>query len=372
MNPVIIKELRQTARSKFAKWIILLFPLAQIVCVAFVIISSSYAGKHILATTPDIGSQIFKSLLLLFIICVFLTSVYTGVRMAYERSDNNLDLFYITAIRSGAIIRGKLLAALIIVLLFFSLSLPYMMFTYMLRGIDLTSIFVVLILNLLATIILTQAAIFVATIELNKYVKIILGVIVTFIGFFIFKWIVEFSTSALVGGMWNQLGTWLFNKKMIIITSVCLTVWGLLHALSIANITPLHKNRRFAGNIYFLSIFILSGTVWACINIIEKKSSLKFSHFFAPCSIIISTALLAGVIERERTGTKTWRNIVVTRLPLWVLRLYNGKTRIIIWLILMTIPFLYFVCFPTNIIGLTLCGITYISTALLLCNFNEF
>jgi hypothetical protein len=53
-------------------------------------------------------------------------------------------LGFITTIRGRAVIRGKMLAAAIVTLLIYSACMPFMTFTYLLRGVDLPTTFFLL------------------------------------------------------------------------------------------------------------------------------------------------------------------------------------------------------------------------------------
>ena len=74
--------------------------------------------------------------------------LYAGVRLSLERNDANIDLLFVTTITPGAIVRGKYFAAMALTLLIFSACMPFMMFTYLLRGIDLPTIFYLLAMRL--------------------------------------------------------------------------------------------------------------------------------------------------------------------------------------------------------------------------------
>ncbi len=82
------------------------------------------------------------------ITCIGFVPLYCGVRLSLERNDANIDLLFVTTITPGAIVRGKYLAAMALTLLIFSACMPFMVLTYLLRGIDLPTIFLVLAFGL--------------------------------------------------------------------------------------------------------------------------------------------------------------------------------------------------------------------------------
>ena len=81
---------------------------------------------------------------ILMFTCMIFVPLYSGGRMSLERSNADMDLLYVTTLSPGAIVRGKYLTATALTLLIFSASMPFMILTYLLRGIDLPSIFFVL------------------------------------------------------------------------------------------------------------------------------------------------------------------------------------------------------------------------------------
>src|SRR5208283_4355654 len=97
------------------------------------------------ATNTTGGQEVFMFLAFaLFLTCIGFVPFYTGMRLSLERNDSDMDLLYVTTIRPGAIIRGKYLASLALTLLIFSACMPFIVFTYLLRGVDLVSIFWIL------------------------------------------------------------------------------------------------------------------------------------------------------------------------------------------------------------------------------------
>ena len=96
-------------------------------------------------TSIDGGRNVFMFLLgILLITCIGFVPLYSGIRLSLERNDANIDLFFVTTITPGAIVRGKYLTAMALTLLIFSACMPFMILTYLLRGIDLPTIFFIL------------------------------------------------------------------------------------------------------------------------------------------------------------------------------------------------------------------------------------
>src|SRR5206468_9430444 len=100
----------------------------------------------------------------------------TGIRLISERSPANMDLLFITTISPRAIIAGKSLAAAALTLLIFSACMPFMVLTYLLRGIDLPTMFIVLALSFFLVVMTIQMTVFVASLPASRPMRLMLGI----------------------------------------------------------------------------------------------------------------------------------------------------------------------------------------------------
>jgi len=125
-NPIVVKELRQAVHGKFVAAVLIVLLVIQITAIGLIIISSDD-----ISTRFDHGRNAFMILQSIMLgICLLFVPAYTAFRLGSERSDTNVDLFFITTIRPRAIISGKVFAALVITVLIFSACMPFMVFTY--------------------------------------------------------------------------------------------------------------------------------------------------------------------------------------------------------------------------------------------------
>src|SRR5690606_3138613 len=137
LNPVVVKELRQSVRSWAVTGMLLLF-LAVLFCTAFtLLVTQSFEAN----TDHRLGASIFQIFIgILTGACLLFIPVYVGIRLAAERQDSNLDLLYISTLTPGRIIRGKFFCGAYMTILFFSACMPFMAFTNLLRGVDLPTV----------------------------------------------------------------------------------------------------------------------------------------------------------------------------------------------------------------------------------------
>ncbi len=174
INPIVVKELRQTVRSGVL--------LSSLLAVAGVVMLALFLqlGMRDLAVAPGqpVGRNIFQLLgQLLFLFCLIIIPVNAAARMIQERDRHNVDLIYASLISPGAIVRGKLAVGGYQVFLFFMICAPFLFVTSLLRGIDLLSITAVLLIGFVLIMVELQVAIFVGSLNSARAVRVILGVI---------------------------------------------------------------------------------------------------------------------------------------------------------------------------------------------------
>lgn len=172
-NPIVVKELRQAVRSWTALVMLIAYLVIQLVVVGVLLMAG---GESVLAEQP-MGDQVFLAAQIqLVITTVGFLPLYAGTRLFLERSDVNLDLMFITPLRPIWLVLGKLLAALVVGLLFFSASAPVMTMAYFLRGLDLVNAFILLGLDLVVMTFVVQLALFIAALPLPRSVTLIVGI----------------------------------------------------------------------------------------------------------------------------------------------------------------------------------------------------
>ena len=171
INPIVVKELRQAVKSRMVVGILLLFLGLQLFLLGFYLLTREFSGQ---AQTVDwsAGNSVFRVQqgILLWTIMI-LVPAYAAVRLAAERSEQNVDLMFISTLRPASIVWGKFFAAVVLAFLIFSACAPFMTFCYLLRGIDIPTIMVVLGIDLLAMVFGIMVALFLASLPGGRPVK---------------------------------------------------------------------------------------------------------------------------------------------------------------------------------------------------------
>src|SRR5215475_10089115 len=116
INPIVVKELRQAVQSRIVIAALLTLLSVQLVAIGIYILASGVTSFG-----ADAGRQVFLMLFgILQVIGTLFVPLYTGARLAAERSDANVDLLFITTIKPRSVIAGKMVAAMTLTALIYS------------------------------------------------------------------------------------------------------------------------------------------------------------------------------------------------------------------------------------------------------------
>ncbi len=332
-NPVVVKELRQAVQSRLVIAILLLFLLANVT------VTASY-----LTWSPDIqsnmqaGQNLFSMLFgLLVVTSMIFVPLYAAIRMTMERNNSNIDLLFITTIPAGAIIRGKFWSAAALTALIYSTCLPFLTLTYLLRGIDLPSIFVVLSGAFLATLLVIMLAVFVGSVSGGMLLRVLLGALLIWIGAWTMGMVILIGTTSVQFGF----GSDVFSHDGIIGIGMTLAssfaAWTLLYLLSVAAVSAPSSNRMFPVRIFItISCFVLAAIV--ALTAYSQKDLDPIIAWVVMSTGVLTILMPVILCEREDWTLRVKRTIprnFVARLLAWLL--YTGSAGGLIWCGLLSI-----------------------------------
>ncbi|HUC85736.1 MAG TPA: hypothetical protein VL970_11135, partial [Candidatus Acidoferrales bacterium] len=108
LNPIVIKELRQGVRSWSVTGMLMLFLVALFLASLAFLVTESFD----LNANMELGARMFSVFIAVLAgASVLFIPLYTGVRVASERLDNNPDLLYVSTLSPTRIILGKFLCS---------------------------------------------------------------------------------------------------------------------------------------------------------------------------------------------------------------------------------------------------------------------
>lgn len=292
LNPVVVKELRQAVRNWFVVGVLLLLLLILFVAMVMFVLSESIG----VTSNPTLGRDVFHVFYAILAIgsTLFIPG-YTGTRFAKEREEANLDLMFITTLTPGQIIRGKILGGVILTGLFFSVFMPFMAFTYLLRGIDLPSIFIVLAMNFIVVVAMIHLAVFLACLPVSRNFKIGISAGTFFFGM---SWIGGLTFGAfemISSGVGSRLGSWDFWGPALTFLVAAALVMRVLYIAAVALITAPSANRALPVRVNTTICFLIAAAIpllWEYFGgasgsgVTEKISAIFGLPLLAVCLIV--------------------------------------------------------------------------------------
>jgi hypothetical protein len=316
INPIVVKETRQAVNSRMVAAFLLLFLAIQLV-VMFLMISSRELRD------PDeidlrAGRDLFRFVQgILLGTCLILIPTMTGARLAAERSDVNVDLLFISSLSPRAVLSGKLVAAAALALLIFSACAPFMTFAYVMRGLEVSTILIVLTADYLAVLLTTMFSLFLASVPANRGMRIALGVggfaCVCYLG----AGLLRASSNFLQGNTEFDTGSWQFWIGFTLLAGLIFGLIGLLFVWSVALISPPAANRAYAVRIYTLAFWIATGLGFGLWGLYVERPRVMLVWGLIGC-VLFSLQFIIGVCERDEWGPRVARVIprrFIFRMP---------------------------------------------------------
>jgi len=161
-NPVFIKDLRVLTRQQRSRSV-LIFYLVIMAMIAFLLYTTIMATNAI-NPDPDIrrtlGKIIFLAVVFTQLIAImFILPLFSADAITRERENNTLDLLRITQQSPASIVRGKLFAGFMFIILLLIIGLPLKSSAYLLGGITIYDFLISTVLLLTTTLFLSSLSI---------------------------------------------------------------------------------------------------------------------------------------------------------------------------------------------------------------------
>lgn len=334
LSPTLVRDLRQLVRNRFIVVMLNLYLLILTVGTLMTITAQSARAR-----LEGAGEGLYYFDIVFFFIFTFIVvNLYTAVIMSQERITN--DLMFTSTIKPSGFVFGKLSSALVLTGMLFCATLPFITIAYMLRGIDLQTIFEsCLMIGLMLLVSLSMTVlVFCRT---KTYVQMI-GLLILYA---ILCWI---GLASVLGAFFSYMGpaAHLFSGTSVawwefaLVTAfVLLTVLVVLSG-AISRVAAASTNRmmpfRITYTIYmlltlaasFLITIFASGVVsgWDTLPLM----TVFIHYFFFLTMIVISTC------GRDKWGLRIKRTIPKNPLlRLLLFPFYSGAINGMAWLALL-------------------------------------
>lgn len=331
LNPVMVKELRQSVRSRFVNSIIVFFLLALLLVTGVFLFTASVNRLSSSVADMNAGAILFGIIMGVLGIACLLVPGYASQRFSRERFDANPDLMFTTTLTPGRIIRGKFLANYSIVILLLSLCLPFMALSYLLRGIDLVAMGGAVLILLASSAVFLMLGLLVGSFKTARNTRQMSGVGMVFLVI----WLGPMLISGLFGLRHSRglgfIGGWLTALATIAGGAVCMgCLLVILYSFAVFILSPSRSNRH-------LSLRLGIGLSWLCYSVLcciwtVARGTDSLVVWYIPTLLLFSFMLLIALSEGEQISNRIRRSIP-RRLCLRVLAFpfFNGPVRGLVW-----------------------------------------
>jgi hypothetical protein len=307
INPIVVKETRQAVNSRLVAGFLLLFLGIEVAVVTLMIAGRGMQDPNQLDLRA--GREIFTIVQgILLGTCMILIPTMTAVRLASERSDVNVDLLFISSLSPRSVLGGKLFAAAALALLIFSAAAPFMTFAYVMRGLDVPTIFVVLLADFLAVLVATSFLLLIASIPAPRGLRIVLGLIGFILICYMGAGLLALSSEFLRYGVGYDTSSRAFWLGLSGMAAVVFGMVGLFMMWAVALVSPQAANRAFGVRVYTVSLWLLEGIICAIWSWwVGEPEPIQAWGFVG--AIWFSFQMLVAICERDTWGPRVARKI---------------------------------------------------------------
>ena len=167
LNPIVIKEVRQSLKSK---QFTISFGLTLMAAVAWTLIAVSLSVPRIYYMPGGMTLLAgFFSILALPLMVIIPFSAFRS--MTSETEDSTFELLSISSLSAAQIVRGKMASSLVQILLYLSALAPCIVLTYLLRGVGLFTILFSLGFTVAFSITETAIALLLASLSRSRMLQ---------------------------------------------------------------------------------------------------------------------------------------------------------------------------------------------------------
>lgn len=237
-NPILVKETRQALKSR---QFLVTFLIVLIGCWVVSFVGVAMVGPQIYYAAA--GPQMLVAYYTILVIPLTLIVPFTAFRsLAAEQEENTFDLLSITTLGSRQIITGKLLSALVQMVVYLSAVSPCIAFTFLLRGVDALTTAMLLVIAVLASVGLSMISLLVGALARARNTQVVISValVLALAGACYGIWGMGLAIIEYGSMVFRDSEFWIVAFGML---SLYVTTFGLVHAAAAAQIAFVSENR---------------------------------------------------------------------------------------------------------------------------------
>lgn len=176
LNPILVKEVRQSLRGRYFKvsfWV----TLALATMIGLGVLLVRFASHDELSPLVH-GPQFFVAIFACLAVATQILVPFSAfLSMGSEWDENTFDLLVLSNLKPWQIVIGKVQSAAVQALLFYSSFGPFLVFAFLLRGLDLFAIFVGLAISFAGSLLLSCLAVAMSSFGQGRFARLMLMVV---------------------------------------------------------------------------------------------------------------------------------------------------------------------------------------------------
>ncbi len=308
LNAVLVKDVRQALRGNYFRytfWVTL--SGATILAVLFLALEDR---------APD-GQQFLGVMFgFLAVATHALVPFFAFVAMGGEWEENTYDLLSLSDLRPRQIVLGKILSSGVQAMLYYSAFGPFLVFAFLLQGVDPLFVLFLLTASALLSLVLSTIAVAFSTLSTKRYARVFLHAALA--AGLVMVTTASIQVALVIGREPHMIRT----AEFLVITAV-MTFGGLwagafAYAASIARLVHSEENASSVGRILIVAGVPLAWTAFAMILHWLPRSrsdadNVAFAMFTAVFLVLFASSILFAS-ERERLGRRARHGVPRSRV----------------------------------------------------------
>jgi hypothetical protein len=260
LNPILVKESRQALKSR---QFVITFSFMLLVTWIMTIVL-------VTANWPDIfyfpyGATFLCAYAIILAAPLVIVVPFTAFRsLAVEREDGTFELVSVTALSARQIVTGKLGSAFVQIMVYCSAIAPCLVFTYLLRGVDLVRILFVIAWTIGVSAGLCCISLLAATFSRARHMQTLLAVglifLLLFVGF-MWLWVIIGVTMAGDSVQWGADWFWPTMAYLAMLL-VCLSVTCILAGSAQISFASDNHAMPVRLSLFFTQVFATGGLIY--------------------------------------------------------------------------------------------------------------
>lgn len=299
LNPVLVKEVRQALRGNYFR-----FTFWATVSLATVL------GVMLIVTEDGEGPD-GRAFLGVMFGCLALAThalvpFFAFVAMGGEWEENTYDLLQLSDLKPRQIALGKILSSGVQAMLYYSAFGPFLVFAFLLQGVDLLAVGIMLGGSAVLALVLSTVAVAVSTLSTKRYLRMFLHACLAAV--LAVATMLSMQAGSIMVAMPQQIRTGEFLAGLGVALLSLLWLGGMAYAVAVARLAHREENSSTAGRIltavsvpYAVSGFLL---VSGLVPGVRGDHGELMLFFFSLAFVVLFVASILFCSEPDRLGRR--------------------------------------------------------------------